>query len=331
MKNMIISAFVALLFSLNLNAVDLIKVSGNKFVDSNGKEIIFRGLCFADAHDMERAGHWDDNFFDEAKSWGATIVRFAVHPTSLTARGWDAYFQLIDRGVEMAKKRGLYVIMDWHSIGNLKDEKFTGRSYITTKEETFKFWAEVAKRYKNEPTVAMYELFNEPTVSGRDLGTCTWDEWKALCESLIDTIRKHNPNALCLVSGFDWAYELRSVGASPVNRENIAYVSHPYPQKRPEPWFEKWDADFGYVAKTYPVICTEFGYCLENERGAHVPVIATDHYGEQITKYFEERGISFTVWCFHQSWAPTLFSDWNFTPTTQGRFFKRYLQKFIAL
>ena len=328
-KSLFLWAIFVLLCGTNLNAVDLIKVTGNKFTDSSGKEIIFRGLCFADAHDLERQGHWDENFFNEAKDWGATIVRFAVHPSSLRTRGFEEYFKILDRGVEMAKKNGLYVIIDWHSIGNLKDEKFTSQTaYLTTKEETFIFWREVAKRYKDEPTVAMYELYNEPTVTGRDLGTCTWNEWKVLCESLIDAIREHNPNALCLVAGFNWAYELENVGKSPINRENIAYVSHPYPMKREEPWPEKWEVDFGYVAKTYPLICTEIGYCLENERGAHVPVISTDHYGEQIMKYFEERGISFTVWCFHQSWAPTLFSDWNFTPTTQGRFFKRYLQQF---
>ena len=46
----------------------------------------------------------------------------------------------------------------------------------------------------------------------------------------------------------------------------------------------------------------------------------------QYTRYFEQKGISFTVWCFDTSWAPMLISDWDFTPTTQGRFFKAYLQ-----
>ena len=29
-------------------------------------------------------------------------------------------------------------------------------------------------------------------------------------------------------------------------------------------------------------------------------------------------------------WSPTLIEDWNFTPTTQGRFFKEYLGRFSA-
>ncbi|MCQ2243933.1 MAG: hypothetical protein MJZ32_06705 [Bacteroidaceae bacterium] len=42
--------------------------------------------------------------------------------------------------------------------------------------------------------------------------------------------------------------------------------------------------------------------------------------------YLEQRGISFTVWCFDRDYAPTLISDWNYTPTTSGRYFKAYLQ-----
>jgi hypothetical protein len=240
--------------------------------------------------------------------------------------GWDETFAAMDQGIEWAKKHGMYVIMDWHSIGNLKDAKYTNPMYNTDLEETFKFWRTVATRYQDEPTVALYEVFNEPTVTGEDTGECTWEEWKSIQEQIIDTIRVYNPNAVCLCAGFNWAYDLTPVASAPIARPNVAYVSHPYPMKRSEPWEEQWEADFGYVADTYPVICTEIGFCLENELGAHIPVISTDVYGYHITEYFEKKGISFTVWCFDTSWSPTLIEDWDFTPTTSGRFFKEYLQ-----
>jgi aryl-phospho-beta-D-glucosidase BglC (GH1 family) len=240
--------------------------------------------------------------------------------------GWDRTFQAMDQGIEWAKQHGMYVIMDWHSIGNLKDERYTSGMYNTTKAETFRFWRTVALRYKDEPTVALYEIFNEPTVTAPNVGTCSWTEWKQLQEQIIDTIRTYNPKAICLCAGFNWAYDLTPIAKEPIARTGVAYVSHPYPMKRNEPWEEQWEKDFGYVADTYPVICTEIGFCLENEPGAHIPVMSTDVYGEHITRYFEKKGISFTVWCFDTSWAPMLISDWNFTPTTQGRFFKAYLQ-----
>ncbi len=301
-----------------------VKVKGNKFIGPDGKEIIFRGLCFSDPVKLVRERQWNERYFDAAADWGANIVRFAVHPQNINTMGWDRTFQAMDQGIEWAKRRGMYVIMDWHSIGNLKEERYTSAMYNTTQAETFKFWRTVAQRYKDEPTVALYELFNEPTINGT--GPCTWTEWKQLQEQIIDTIRAYNPKAVCLCAGFNWAYDLTPVAMEPIARDNVAYVSHPYPMKRSEPWEEQWEKDFGYVADTYPVICTEIGFCLENEPGAHVPVMSTDVYGEHITNYFEKKGISFTVWCFDTSWAPMLISDWNFTPTTQGRFFKDYLQ-----
>ena len=176
----------------------------------------------------------------------------------------------------------------------------------------------------------MYEVYNEPTVTAPDTGECTWEEWKGIQEQIIDTIRVYNPNAVCLCAGFNWAYDLTPVAVAPIERPNVAYVSHPYPMKRDQPWEEQWEADFGFVADTYPVVCTEIGFCLENEKGAHIPVISTDEYGHHITEYFEKKGISFTVWCFDKDWSPTLITDWNFTPSTQGRFFKEYLQNKAA-
>jgi len=303
-----------------------LRVNGNKFLDPQGQPIIFVGLCASDPDRLESENQWNDHYFGGAADWGANIIRFAVHPQAVRRRGWDAYFELMDRGVAIARQHNLYVIMDWHSIGNLKDEIFQSENYNTTLDETLKFWAEVARRYKDEPIVAMYELFNEPTVTSR-FGTCTWEQWREINEQIIDTIRFYNPNALCLVAGFDWAYELRSVIVDPVRRTNIAYVSHPYPQKREKPWEEKWEADWGHVADTYPVFCTELGFCLEGERGAHVPVISDMTYGPELTAYFEKKGISFAAWCFDISWAPALITDWDFTPTTQGKFFREYLQR----
>ena len=325
MRKSILTLLAATLIAAACSAGEgWVKVEGNKFVDPQGNELVFRGLCFSDPVKLVRAGQWNERYFAEAADWGANVVRFAVHPTNLNALGWEETFQAMDQGIAWAKQYGMYVIMDWHSIGNLKEEKYTSPMYNTTQAETFKFWRTVAERYKDEPTVALYELFNEPTVTGT--GECTWDEWKELQEQIIDTVRVHNPNAVCLCAGFNWAYDLTPVAEAPIDRPNVAYVSHPYPMKRSEPWEPQWEQDFGFVADTYPVICTEIGFCLEDEPGAHIPVMSTDVYGEHITKYFEQKGISFTVWCFDPNWAPMLFSDWDFTPTTQGRFFKAYLQ-----
>ncbi|RYZ45487.1 MAG: glycoside hydrolase family 5 protein, partial [Chitinophagaceae bacterium] len=181
--------------------------------------------------------------------------------------------------------------------------------------------------YKGNTTVAFFELFNEPTVMNGQLGLCTWQDWKAMNEEMITIIRAHGCKAIPLVAGFNWAYDLTPVATEPINAEGIGYVSHPYPQKRPKPWEPKWTADWGFVAKKYPVMLTEIGFCGPDDRGAHIPVISDESYGEAITKYCNDNGISYSVWVFDPQWSPMLISDWNFTPTRQGRFFKQALLK----
>lgn len=301
-----------------------ITVQENHFI-KDGQPFVFRGLNTSDPDKLEKSGHWNEQYFQEMKKWGANVARFPVHPDAWRARGQKAYLDLLDKGVKMAEEQGIYVIIDWHSIGNLRTQMYQAASYETTQKETFEFWRTMAKHFKDQNTVAFFELFNEPTTYNGQLGTCTWEQWKALNEEIIGIIRANGGTAVPLVAGFNWAYDLTPVKENPIAAEGIAYVSHPYPQKRPKPWEDQWEKDWGYVAKKYPLILTEIGYCGENDRGAHIPVISDESYAEAITKYTADRGISFVVWVFDPHWAPQMIEDWNFTPSRQGKYFKKKL------
>jgi aryl-phospho-beta-D-glucosidase BglC (GH1 family) len=248
-----------------------------------------------------------------------------VHPEAWRRQGKESYLKLLDKGVQWAAELGLYVIIDWHSIGNLRSELFQNPMYETTKKETLEFWRTMAVHFKGNTTVALFELFNEPTVMNGALGTCSWAQWKEMVEEMITVIRANGSAAVPLVAGFNWAYDLTPVRTQPIDAAGIAYVSHPYPMKREKPWPAKWTEDWGFAAKKYPVILTEIGFCGPDEKGAHVPVISDESYGDAITAYCAERGISYTVWVFDPQWAPMLIEDWNFTPTRQGRYFKKAL------
>jgi hypothetical protein len=125
----------------------------------------------------------------------------------------------------------------------------------------------------------------------------------------------------------NWGYFLDEVLENPVDRKNVAYSSHPYPQKREKPWEPQWEKDWGKVADKFPIIATEFGFMGADERGAHIPCIADESYGEAIINYMDKKGVSYTLWCFDPNWPPTLITDWDFTPSRQGRFFKEVLSK----
>ncbi len=301
-----------------VNARRAVRVQTNHFVDSAGKPIVFRGVAIGDPDKLARAGHWDERIFAEIKAWGANVVRVPVHPVSWRARGPKAYLALLDQGVAWARAAGLYVLVDWHVIGNLRTELMQDPMYDTTRKETYEFWRTVASHYRDDPTVVLYELFNEPTEYDGTLGRLTWAQWKPLLEEMVGIVRANDPSSIVVVAGLDWAYELRDVISSPVEAPGVVYASHPYPQKREEPWEEKWEADWGHVAAKYPVFVSELGY----DRNGSIPFIGTHHYGRAIVSYMEKRGMSWAAWCFDPDWGPTLVSDWSFTPTGQGRLWK---------
>jgi endoglucanase len=307
-------------------ALSRISVKGNTFITAEGNTIVFRGLNASDPDKLQRDGHWNKQYFEEAKSWGANIVRLPVHPAAWRKYAPQDYMALLDQGIQWATELQLYIIIDWHSIGNLKSELFQSKGYETTLKETFEFWRSMAKKYKDNTTVAFFELYNEPTVASGQFGICSWQDWKAINEEMITIIRAHGAKNIPLVAGFNWAYDLTPVAKEPINAEGIAYVSHPYPMKREKPWEEKWTADWGFVAKKYPLLLTEIGFCGADDRGAHIPVISDESYGDAITKYCNDKGISYVVWVFDPHWSPMLISDWNFTPTRQGKYFKNALQ-----
>jgi endoglucanase len=303
-----------------------VSVKANEFIVNN-KPFVMRGLNTSDPEKLSNQGHWDLAYFEAMKSWGANVVRFPVHPAAWRRIGKEKYLKLLDEGVLLARSQKMYVIIDWHSIGNLRTEMYQAEGYETTQKETFEFWRTMAKHFKGNNTVAFFEIFNEPTTYNGELGTCSWQDWKRLNEEIIGIIRAHGNTAIPLVAGFNWAYDLTEIGSEPINAEGIGYVSHPYPQKRPKLWEEKWTKDWGFVKEKYPLILTEIGFAGAEEKGAHVPVISDESYGDAIMKYCDTKNISWVVWVFDPSWAPSLFSNWNYDLTRHGVFFKNALRE----
>jgi endoglucanase len=309
------------------SALPRIRVEGNRFVDEEGNTRVFRGLALSDPFHLDRQGQWTRAYFEAAERWNADVVRIPVHPVWWREAGAEQYFEWLDRGVEWATELGLYVIIDWHTIGNPLTGVPHRPLYLTTREETYYFWHLVASRYRGHPTVAFYELFNEPSNAEGAMGRLPWRDYKIYIEGIIDMLYAIDDEVIPLVAGFDWAYSLEHVRNDPIDFPGIAYVSHPYPQKREEPWQAQWEADWGYVADTYPVFVTEFGFMAADAPGAHIPVIADERYGKAVTDYMAKKGISWTAWVFDPRWSPQLISDWDYTPTMQGTFFKSVLEQ----
>lgn len=309
-----------------------ISVKGNRLVLPSGKPFTLKGVNIADPDKLLKQNQWKESLFKELQDWGVNTVRLPIHPVSWQQRGKREYLKIIDQAVIWANKYKMYLIIDWHSIGYLPAGLFQHDMYHTNMQETAQFWKAISFRYQNIPTIAVYELFNEPTDQGGRAGKASWTEWKAVNESLIDIIYAHDTSVIPLVAGFNWAYDLRPIEKAPIDREGIAYAVHPYPQKaKPnvptkENFFKLWQDVWGFAADKYPLIATELGWVNADGYGAHIPVINDGSYGPHIIEFLSKRNVSWTAWVFDPDWSPTMISDWNFTPTQQGAFFKKVMQ-----
>ncbi|HTR81054.1 MAG TPA: cellulase family glycosylhydrolase [Bacteroidota bacterium] len=303
----------------DMKKLPLISVKENKFINPHGDTVLFRGLAIADPDKIEHEGHWSKDLFVKVKDMGAMLVRIPVHPVSWRERGPAQYLTLLDQAVEWCTELDMYVIIDWHSIGNLEMELFQDPMYNTTKRETYEFWRTIARHFSGNNTVAFYELFNEPTLYRGELGSMSWSEWKKINENMIKLIRAYDKETIPLVAGLDWAYDLTPLNIEPIDAEGIGYVTHPYPHKRTKPYEPKWEEDFGFAASRYPIIATEIGFTLGKEGMAD-----NGEYGRAIVTYLEKRGISWTAWVFDPEWTPRMFESWDtYTLTESGEFFKK--------
>jgi hypothetical protein len=300
-----------------------LRVDGNAFVNEKGEHLLFRGVSVPDPDRLEYQGHWNRKLFEEVKSLGANIVRLPVHPVGWRLRTPGKYLELIDQAANWCSELGLYVIIDWHTIGNLRTDLYQDDMYITTRAETAAFWRAIARRYGKHHTIAFYELFNEPTSYGGQLGRVSWPEWRETNEELIALVRANGGTGIPLVAGFDWAYDLTPLHEDPVRAVGVGYITHPYANKRHRPWEPKWEEDFAFAAAKYPLIASEIGFEL-----APGEKIDDDHYANRVTRFLEARGISWLAWVYDQEWWPGLLKSWdNYELNGIGAFFKEALHR----
>ena len=123
----------------------LIRVLGNHFVDPDGKVVLFRGIAVADPDKIEHQGHWNKELFEHIHDMGATVVRIPIHPIAWRQRMAKEYLPLLDQAAQWCTDLHMYVIIDWHSIGNLEMEVFQSPIYDTTQQETYQFWQTMAR------------------------------------------------------------------------------------------------------------------------------------------------------------------------------------------
>ena len=253
-------------------------VKGTKLVDKKGHEVQLRGVsthglswypqyvndkCFAQLHDK----------------WGANVVRLAMYTEEYNgycsgdAKNRSDLKKLIKKGVKLAKKHKMYVIVDWHilSDGNPNSHKKEAKAF-------FKEMSKGLKGYNN----VIYEICNEP-----NNGT-SWKEIKSYAKSVISTIRENDKKAVIVVGTPTWSQDVDQAAADPIKGDNIMYALHFYAATHKVDLCNKMTAA---INKGLPVFVTEYGICDASGNGA-----IDEKEADRWIQTMDEYGVSYIAW-----------------------------------
>lgn len=170
----------------------------------------------------------------------------------------------LDWVIDTAQKYGIYVILDMHgcpggqsynhSTGTArKYELFTNEKYQDAMEE---LWVTIAKRYKDNPAVAAYDIMNEAQEYNGDIDS---DPRNKLYDRMIKAIREVDNRHIITVEGI-WGLEVLP-NPKDVGWKNILYQVHFYNVNDVEA-AENLCNNLDQYSKNYniPVYLGEFSY-----------------------------------------------------------------------
>jgi hypothetical protein len=149
--------------------------------------------------------------------------------------GAEEGFSLLDNLIAWCKTNGVYVIIDMHAApggqtgqniddsANDQPELFMEPKY---QDQLVALWKVIARRYQDEPTVAGYDLLNEPLPARTGAAKTYQAQVEPLYKRITKAIREVDSRHMIIVEGVDWANDW-SVFSEPFDR-NLVYQFHYY-------------------------------------------------------------------------------------------------------
>ena len=201
---------------------------------------------------------WLDNAvtkadIDAMAKWGFNSVRLPMHwnlfiedkhgrNTSKNIVWNEEGFRRIDLLIRWLKANDMYLILDLHAApgGQGHDIAISDRNpnkpSLWHSDENqammIALWSEIARRYKDESTIAGYDLLNEPNwgfQDKKDKGGCRETENRPLRDIYIRTIRAIraiDTNHMLVIEGNCWGNNY--AGVLPIEDRNTALSFHKY-------------------------------------------------------------------------------------------------------
>lgn len=243
----------------------MLRVEGERIVSADGTPVQLRGVGIGGFLHLENfingypgTGHelqdvmandaffrtMRDHFFTEddvvfIKETGANTIRL---PLNYRVFEDEEGFERVDAVVEWCARHGLYVILDAHAVPGWQNTDWSsdnacGRA-LFWKERHYQdryvaWWERLAKRYRDAPAVAGYDLLNEPVANAPPSGGFDkkryqpgWDVINALYRRTVSAIRDVDPDHIIFLEGD--GYSERFDGLDAPFADNLVYSCHAY-------------------------------------------------------------------------------------------------------
>ncbi|WP_224360525.1 cellulase family glycosylhydrolase [Hyalangium versicolor] len=317
----------------HLTALPGVQVSGNTLVrGDDGTPVRLRGVALGDVYDYVLTGRSASaDFATLSGTWRANAVRLSVHPSAWIDHRAETLGALQSQ-TAAALQAGLYVIIDWHTIGfpdgwhEVPDPEWGYPAYLYDSSFSLAqdFWGTVAMQI-NDPRV-IFELWNEPVQSEDDSAAVSyWSQLKPFFEQLVTLIRSKSNGSVILASGNSWAYNLKGIKNNLLTDPNTAYTWHVYAgNDGNDP--ARWAAALDGLDQLKPVFVTEWGF-QQPSTGDHFDGTASSFGNKFRDQFLEGRGLHSTGWSWNVDYGPALLeSDWT-TRTIWGDFLYSYLTR----
>ncbi|RSK25450.1 glycoside hydrolase family 5 protein [Bacillus sp. HMF5848] len=284
-----------------------LKTINNRIVDEDGQPFQMKGLMAQDPAVLKNRNLFSKKLYEDIRETGANTIRVPVHPDRWVDDE-DYLWRYLDKIVAWAGELGMYVIIDWHYIGNIQSG--VGAQLPDIDEHpldlTIQFWEQVAPYFKDVPHV-IFEIYNEPA----DINEQTWQKH---ANDIVQIVRKAGADQLIIVGGIDYSFDITWALDNPIDSKNIAYTSHVYPSRSRL----LWDVYIREVAETYPVLVTEWGFMnvSRNETKQTYLIGSTEEFGAPFLDFMNEHNIGWVACWYDDTWEPPMFEK-NFKATNE--------------
>ncbi len=300
-------------------------------LNKNGKIVQLRGMSFYwSTIDWPGYQYYTAATVDAlVDTWKCTVIRVAYNGNN---NSWSRCDSVINQGI----KRGIYVIIDWHSHQAHKEES-----------QAVSFFTQMATKYKDIPNI-LFEPFNEPdTAGGAKDGSPTdaektWNAIRPYFNSVIKAIRGTGNNNLIIVgTPYYCQFPYIAMANPPTGSDgkpfsNIAYSFHFYAASHgPEAYYVNNGSGTGgeeanYLSrslKKQPLFISEWGTTHSDggEGGKNTYIDATN------TKWWFDRFVNGEQHLSHCNWSvsdfqkSSAFNHQSTTPSPSGAVVKPYL------